>query len=240
MLKRAIEELADERLNTRKEGRKKIEEFLKKDTRVVSFSQRDYSDLFLSTLVHDRLENAVIQKKQKSTDQSNSFFFKAVFKHIKTFGDVSEEKVKSLLSHVMKVLVMDEASITPAIKSVYVDTLLEVALDVKYAQAITRENFEALFSFISDRIPVRTSKGQINGTLPRIVRAFCCALICGVDENLLEGIFAFATHLFEEIVAAGEEIKHSSVLYEAIIILIENHAMNHLSLVLKRIRYSGM
>jgi hypothetical protein len=160
-------------------------------------------------------------------------------KHHRQFGDVSVHRALQLLKHVIKAISSYESFITNAIKSVYFDILIEVVLDLKYAQALSIESFKELFGHIKESIPVAIpgSTGHFNAVRPKVLRAFCKALVCDVtDDVFFLQVFEFCSSLLREIMDAGEEGKYSGAVFDALAYLIDNHGVNHYKIIMENIK----
>ena len=102
-------------------------------------------------------------------------------------GEVSATKVADLLEHLISVI-RDER-IPLNYRNIYIDVLLDVGLDHKYAQTIEEGNFKNIFNYFSREIPVLNSKqgASLSTSLPRLLKGLCRALFCDIKDPLFLG-----------------------------------------------------
>ena len=227
-----LEQLRSDKVAVRKDGRKKVDELLGRDSVEVVFRDKDYTTLFRVAISHD------ISEVLGRGDLSSAQFFKVVMKHHRQFGENSTERSQVLLKHVVKVLLSSESFITKDIKNIYFDILIEVVLDLKNAHVLAVESMTSLFSFIKESLPaiVPGSIGHFSSVRPKVLRAFCKALVCSITDDFLLEIMEFCSSMMLEILDAGEESKYSSYVFESLTYLLDNHGVNHYKIILQNIK----
>lgn len=228
--------LVSDKATERRDGKKHLEEMIVHDRKTVQFSAPQYAELLRASMTFETKEIRANVRNKRPCDHNNALFFKSLCKHHRLFGEVSTTKVNELLKHLLNVL--REDFISSNYKAVYLDILIEVALDCRYAQAITEESFLLLFEYISNEIPVLpTTNGTSNNLLPKLLRGFCRALFCDiVDSQFLEDILSWFKSIIEKVVGSKEEVKILNSIFDCCAILIDYHGTNHYTIFMKHIR----
>lgn len=227
-----FDQLRSDKVTVRKDGRKKIEELLGRDSVEVVFRDKDYTTLFRVAISHD------INEVLGRGDLSSAQFFKVVMKHHRQFGDISTERAQLLLKHVVKVLLSSDSFITNTIKSIYFDILIEVVLDLKNGHVLSVESMISLFSYIKESLPatVPGSIGHFNSVRPKVLRAFCKALVCYITDDFLSEIIELCSSIMLGISDAGEESKYSAYIFDSLTYLLDNHGANHYKVIIENIK----
>ena len=152
-------------------------------------------------------------------------------------GDVSPTKVTDLLNHLISVIRDERVPLN--YRNIYVDILLDVGLDFKYAQTIHEESFVSIFSYFSREIPVFPSKqgASLSSSLPRLLKGLCRALFCDIkDSAFLVNIFKWFHSILDEVTGTTEQYKYLCSICDSCSILLGYHGMSHYAVFVENLR----
>ena len=152
-------------------------------------------------------------------------------------GEVSSTKVTEVLKHLITVI--RDQRIPSNYRNIYIDILMDVALDFKYAQAVNETNFKEIFNYFSREIPVFASKqgASLSTSLPRLMKGLCRALFCDIeDPSLLTNVFKWFHGILDEVTGTNEQYKYLGSICDSCSMLLGYHGMSHYAVFVENIR----
>ena len=152
-------------------------------------------------------------------------------------GDVSATKVTDLLKHLISV--MRDERIPVNYRNIYIDILLDVGLDFKYAQYINEGGFKDMFNYFAQEIPVFNSKqgASLSMSLPRLLKGLCRALFCDIQDPLfLADIFKWFHSILDEVAGTNEQYRYLSSICDSCVLLLAYHGMSHYAVFIENLR----